>query len=321
MASSRASTPAGRRRTAKRDAAAKPASRKRPGTAHKPAGAKKAATKKAAPKAKAKPAPKPKPKSSRPKTARPKAAPATPGYLLSRSVTVAFVVGTLTLGLAAAYFFWFKNSSFVAVQKVTVDGIEGPEAAAVTGALTRSGEGMTTLNVDETVLASAVSGYPTVVAIQAEADFPHGLTVHVTDRPPVLNASDGGPPVPIAADGSILRGVDASDAGIPDIEVDALPVKGKLEGGPLALAQIAGAAPEPLRPLIDGLAINEGDGIEVTLEGGIPVMFGDPDAAQAKWAAVAAVLANPQVKTLTRLDVRVPERPSIGGAAPAETTG
>ena len=63
--------------------------------------------------------------------------------------------------------------------------------------------------------------------------------------------------------------------------------------------------------------MNEGDGIQVTLEGGIPVNFGDSDAAEEKWAAVAAILANPQVKTLTHLDVRVPERPSIGGAAPA----
>ena len=59
-----------------------------------------------------------------------------------------------------------------------------------------------------------------------------------------------------------------------------------------------------------------GDGIEVTLKGGIPVKFGDSDAAEEKWAAVSAILANPQVKTLTHLDVRVPERPSIGGAAP-----
>ena len=63
--------------------------------------------------------------------------------------------------------------------------------------------------------------------------------------------------------------------------------------------------------------MNEGDGIQVTLEGGIPVNFGDSDAAEEKWAAVSAILANPQVKTLTHLDVRVPERPSIGGAAPA----
>lgn len=322
MASSRASTPGGRRRTAKRDAAVKPAPRKRSAGTHKTSPAKKSAAQKAAPSAnpKARSAPKlkPKPKSAKPKSARPRAAPSPPGYLLSRALTVAFIAGTLALCLAAAYFFWFRDSSFVSVEKVTVDGIDGPEAEQVTAALTRAGQKMTTLNVDDGELAAAVTGFPTVVAIQSDSDFPHGLTVHVMGRPPVLNASDGGPAVPVAADGTLLHGVDASEAGLPAVQVESLPVKGKLEGEPLALAQVAGAAPEPLRPLIEGLAVNEGEGIEVTLEGGIPVKFGDSDAAEEKWAAVAAVLANPQVKTLTHLDVRVPGRPSIGGAAPEE---
>jgi cell division septal protein FtsQ len=235
----------------------------------------------------------------------------------SRAITIAFIVGTIALGLAAAYWFWFRDSSFVAVEKVTVEGMDGPEATQVTEALTRSAQKMTTLNVDEAELAAAVSRYPTVVAIETEADLPHGLTVEVTDRPPAVTASDGGPAVPVAGDGTLLHGVDASEEGLPAIQVESVPVKGKLDGEPLALAQVAGAAPEPLLPLIEGLAVDAGDGIMVTLEGGIPVKFGDPDELEGKWTAVAAVLANPQVKTLTHLDVRVPERPSIGGAAPA----
>ena len=201
-----------------------------------------------------------------------------------------------------------------------MEGMEGPETAQVTEALTKSAQGMTTLNVDESELAAAVSRYPTVTAIQAESDFPHGLTVVVTGRPPVLNASDGGPAVPIAADGTLLRGVAASES-LPAIQVESLPPKGKLEGEPLTLAAVAGAAPDELRPLIEALTVDSGEGVEVTLKGGIPVKFGDPDALEEKWTAVVAVLANPQVKTLTHLDVRVPERPSIGGAAPTPKTG
>jgi len=319
MASSRASTPAGRRRTAKRAPPGK-APRKRTAASHKSPAAKKPPAKKAAKKPVARKPPskaKAKPKSS---SQRPRASAATPGYGASRLLTVAIVVGTIAAGLAAAYWFWFKDSSFVAVEKVTVEGIEGPEAAAVAQALTRSGKKMSTLNVDEGELAAAVSGFPTVVAIQTETDFPHGLTVEVTGRPPVLNVSDGGPAVPVAADGTLLHGVDTSDAGLPAIEVESLPAQGKLEGEPLALAKVAGAAPEPLRPLIEDLTVDAGEGIEVTLKGGIPVKFGDPDAAGKKWTAVSAILASPQVKTFTHLDVRVPGRPSIGGAAPAEKT-
>lgn len=325
MASSRSSSASGRG-PARRTGAAKPPPRKRTGSSHKAAPAKKPAAKKAGPKAKPKPRPAPKAKPRRapkPKPVRAKAPGPKTAAVSRRSkpspLTVALVAGALVLGLAAAYLFWFKDSSLVGVEKVTVDGIDGPEEAQVTDALTRAGQGMTTLNVDETELAAAVSGFPTVVAIDTETDFPHGLTVHVTGRPPVLNASDGGPPVPVAGDGTLLRGVDTSEADLPALQVDSLPVKGKLEGQPLALAQVAGAAPEPLRPFIKGLAVNEGDGIEVTLKGRIPVKFGDPGEAERKWDAVAAILANPQVKTLTHLDVRVPDRPSVGGAAPEPT--
>ena len=41
---------------------------------------------------------------------------------------------------------------------------------------------MTTLDLDAAKLASAVSGFPTVASVSADASFPHGLTVHVTER-------------------------------------------------------------------------------------------------------------------------------------------
>jgi hypothetical protein len=53
----------------------------------------------------------------------------------------------------------------------------------------------------------------------------------------------------------------------------------------------------------------------VTMRGDIPIRFGTGAAASAKWAAAAAVLADPDLETLTYLDVRVPERPSVGGQA------
>jgi hypothetical protein len=53
----------------------------------------------------------------------------------------------------------------------------------------------------------------------------------------------------------------------------------------------------------------------VTLRGGIPVYFGTSAEASEKWAAAAAVLADPKLDSLTYLDVRVPRRPAAGGAA------
>jgi len=340
MASSRASTPAGRRRASKQSA-----HRKRAASSHSAGGQSQGARKASATRAKptsqkSKPkAAKPKAakhKAAKPRAAKPKAkkagaaglaraspraqkAPATTSR--PRGLRIAAAAAVVALGLGAAYLFWFRDSTFVVVERVTVEGIQGPEAEAVTAALSQRGQEMTTLNLDEEQLASAVSRFPTVVAIDAKPDFPHALTIQVTDRPPVLTATDGGTPVPVAGDGTLLRGVDTEDVALPSLQVDSLPVKGRLTGEPLALAQVAGAAPEPLRPLIEDLTVVAGDGIEVTLKGGIPVRFGDADAPEDKWAAVSAILADPQVKTLTHLDVRVPERPSIGGAAPPSRGG
>ena len=334
MASSGASTPAGRRRSGAKSAA-KPA-RKRPGSAHSRSGAPPARKPQPKPRAKPKAKSKPKPTQARqaagrkvkaPPKAKPSRRPARqPSRPLStrgsRTLTVALCLLVLAAGLGAAYFLWFRDSALVAVEEITVEGMEGPETQAVTDALTREGSEMTTLNVDEGALASAVSGYSTVLSVNSDADFPHGLTLHVTSLPPVMNATDGdGPPVPVAADGTLLPDVEADEGSLPTVTVPELPPLGKLEGEGLELAAVAGAAPDPLRPLIKKVSPDGPEGLEITLDGEVRAVFGDGSAAPEKWAALAAVLADSEVKTLTHIDVRVPERPAIGGAAPAQRGG
>ena len=174
MASSRASTPAARRRQQAQSARVR--GQKAPQRAKpKPKSPAKPKPKAQKQKTPAKPKPKPKPKVKAKAKAR--AAEAERRRRLPRPSSRAPSPWPRSwpsshLGLAAAYFFWFRDSSFVLVEKVTVEGMEGPEAEAVTAALTRAGSEMTTLNVDEEELATAVSRYPTVVSVDADADLP-----------------------------------------------------------------------------------------------------------------------------------------------------
>ena len=115
--------------------------------------------------------------------------------------------------LAAGYQLWFRSSSFVAVEQVTVAGMTGPERAAAEAALTKAAKDMTTLDVDVDALRAAVAGLATVVDVEADADFPHGLAITVHERPPVLIAAAGGRALPVAGDGTVLAGVDASGRG------------------------------------------------------------------------------------------------------------
>ena len=220
----------------------------------------------------------------------------------------------MLLVIALGYLAWLRDSGLVAIEKVQVVGIEGPEREAVTQELTRAASAMTTLNVDREALAKAVSGHPTVAGLDVDTHLPHGITVSVTERPPVLEVAAGKSSVLAAGDGTVLQGVDPAAAEVPSISVDALPAGGRLSGDALDMALVAGAAPKLLLPLIEGL--NPGaEGIDIELRGDIPVIFGPADRAEEKWDAIAAILADPRVKELTALDVRVPERPSVGGAA------
>lgn len=224
--------------------------------------------------------------------------------------------------LAAGYFAWLRDSSLVAVEQVRVEGLHGPEAEEATAALTESARSMTTLNVDEDELAAAVEAFPTVVAVSADADLLHGLAIEVTERPPALIVESGGEEIPAAGDGTLLRGVELGTGArrLPTIALRELPPSGTLEGEAREKAAILGAAPEPLRPMIEEVPFVPEHGVEVVLEGGIAVRFGPGERAAAKWAAVGAVLADPELDTLTYLDVRVPERPAVGGAGTFEPT-
>ena len=320
VATSRTSTPAAKRRAASRKAArgaprrgqtstprpkpkAKPAA-KRP--TPKRTAAKRPPAKRTAVKGRRAPA-----KGSRPRK------PAGRTRALPSLRTSLIVVAALALVLVGGYFAWLRNSSLVAVTEVEVGGLSSPDAPQIEEALTKAAADMTTLNVDQARLEKAVAGFPTVVSVSADPDLLHGLAITVNERPPALIAKAKDAEVPVSADGTLLTGLDLGEAaeGFPVLPVDQLPGSGKLEGEALAQAMVLGGAPAPLRPLIEGIAIEGERGVEVTMRGDIPIRFGTSENAAAKWAAAAAVLSDPKLETLTYVDVRVPQRPAVGGAA------
>lgn len=261
-------------------------------------------------------------RSSRTRTATPRRAPRRKPASRTRQATLLslsawrlwlLVAAIAAAALAITYFAWFRHSSFVAVENVKVEGVSSTDREQITAALTRAADGMSTLDVDASKLASAVNGFPAVASVTAHPDFPHGLTVEVTERRPALIASDGDRDVAVASDGSLLPGLALDGLSVPTIHVDQLPASGRLDGTALDETRVVGTAPAPLRPLIDGVATTDDYGIVATLKGGIDVRFGPVSKGREKWAAAAAVLADPKVTTLEYVDVQVPSRPAIGG--------
>lgn len=226
------------------------------------------------------------------------------------------------VALTSGYFFYLRDSSLVAVTDVQVEGVRSGDREAIIAALEEAGEEMTTLHLEADRLEAAVAAFPTVESVRADADFPHGLLIEVAERPPTVIAQADGREVPIADDGTVLAGLTATkELDLPVLRVQQLPASGRLEGEALDQALVVGATPEELRPLIESIDYAKDYGVVISMEGAIPIRFGPGARGAAKWAAAAAVLADPKLQSLSYVDVRVPERPAAGGATIALTTG
>ena len=224
------------------------------------------------------------------------------------------------LVLAAGYHFWLRDSSLVAVERVQVTGVTSADAARIRAALTTAGRSMTTLHVDREALDRAVAGYPVVRRLDVQPDFPHGLSVKVVEyRPAAIAVSDVGR-VPVAGDGTILRGVKV-EGSLPTVTVDgALGTGFLVDRGALGAAAVAGGAPAVLRARIAEVVRRGDDGYVAELRDGPELIFGPAIQLRAKWAAAARVLADLEARGASYVDLRIPDRPAVGGLAATTLT-
>jgi cell division protein FtsQ len=221
------------------------------------------------------------------------------------------VGGIVALVLILGYMLWLRDSSLVAVEEVKVEGVTA-DRERITAALVAAGDEMTTLHIRDDELRDAVTGFPTVATVSADADFPHDLTITVTERLPVAVAEIPEGQIGISEDGYLLRGLRFDPKELPSLEPGTItgPRLGT-EGG--SQAAILGAAPEEIA---DRLRSAEWDsergGVVVDLDGAPELRFGDGDRGEDKWRAVAAVLGDPDLGSSSYVDVSVPERPVSG---------
>ena len=144
------------------------------------------------------------------------------------------------------------------------------------------------------------------------------MRIEITERPPALMVKSGGDELAVAADGTLLTGVQAADPNtLPSLELEQLPAGEAQRRAARTRRWCSAPRRTAPAPLIEKVRVDEDYGMEVTLRGGIPIRFGSGAGASEKWAAAAAVLADPKLDGLTYVDVRVPERPRW--AAPAVT--
>jgi cell division protein FtsQ len=227
-------------------------------------------------------------------------------------VIVIVIVIAIALG---AGFWWFRDSSLVAVRQVRVTGVGGPQAARIRSALVAAAHNMTTLDVNMRQLHTAVAPFPDVKRLRVSTQFPHGMRIVVVQQLPVAVIADGGRRIAVAGDGTILHDAVASFP-LPVISVRVPPGGPRLTGYQLSEARLLGAAPFQLLGKIGSVSDNPVHGLVAALRNGPSIYFGGSDQLPAKWRAAIAVLASPGSDGAVYLDVTDPSRPAAG-AGPA----
>jgi cell division protein FtsQ len=221
-------------------------------------------------------------------------------------------IAAVAVILVAGYLVFLRNSSLFAIDEVEVSGLTANQER-ISAALVRAAEDMTTLHVRDDDLRKAVAGYPTVATLTTDTDFPHGLKIEVTERPPVAVAQIEGEQTSVSADGYLLTGIDFDPKELPALDADP-PEDGRLGPEGTAQAAILGAAPEELRPRLEEATWDlDRGGVVVDLDGAPELRFGEGDRASDKWQAVVTVLADRDLGSPGYVDVSVPGRPVSGG--------
>jgi cell division protein FtsQ len=223
------------------------------------------------------------------------------------------IVVVLLAGALIGGYFWVRDSSLASVDTVRIAGITGPEAPDVRAALEQAAREMTTLHVDEKRLRRAVAVYPQVKDLEVEAKPLHELRITVVERQPVALLSAGGQRVPVAGDGTLLRGR-VSSADLPAIKASALPA-GPTVTDPqeLRLLSVLSGAPEAMRRHVDRIEVDRTQLVAVLRGAGPQIVLGDWSRPHAKWVAAARVLGDSSSEGAGYIDVRLPERPAAGG--------
>jgi len=234
----------------------------------------------------------------------------------ARIVLVVLVVVPLVFG----GWLLLRDSSLVNVRQVEIVGLSGYYDHAARAALTDEALLMTTMHPDSDRLVSTLGQYVDVADLRVDSDFPHGLKISVDVRRAVATTRVGGRRVALAADGLVLA--TARDANLlPRFGLDSGTITdGQVSGSyQLAILQVLGAAPDVFGRRVKSARYGA-RGLTLVLNDGPILIFGDAKNAANKWKAAVAVLASPSTHGARYVDVRIAERPAVGGLGAAPVT-
>lgn len=223
------------------------------------------------------------------------------------------IAAALVAILVVGGWLWLRDSSLVAVRRVSVSGQSGPDAYRIRRALIAAARTMTTLDAGSGELLTAVAPYPAVKDVRVSTQFPHGMRIRVVEQIPVGAIAVGGRTIEVAGDGTLLH--DVSSATLPAIPLRVPPGGSRLtDPGALNAVAVLAVAPYQLLAHVRQVTTIAPHGVVAQLRSGPSIYFGDASQLQAKWLAASEVLADQGSAGAGYVDVTDPNRPAAGGA-------
>lgn len=214
--------------------------------------------------------------------------------------------------LLAGLFMLVRDTPLVEVREVAVTGLSQDYDQAAREAVIDEARNMTTLNFSTDRIEETLAEFADVAQVDVTRHIPHGVSIDVQIRRPVLLARVSGKTVLLAQTGEVM---DARylKSGVPKLDVTGRVVDGRLAGGKgLSAVKVLGAAPQALMAKVKNIRFGK-LGIVVGMEGGLDLYFGSAKGAASKWKDAATVLASGKASGAAYLDLRVPGRVAIGG--------
>ncbi|MFD0357022.1 cell division protein FtsQ/DivIB [Streptomyces sp. NPDC127110] len=253
----------------------------------------------------------------RPKSSKPpgRSGPRGTGRALPRRVRVLASLAAAVL-LAAGVTWALYGSSWLRVEKVTASGAEVLTPEQVLGAAAVP-VGAPLVSVDTDEIAARVRGrLPRIDSVDVVRSWPHGITLKVTERKPVLLIKKDGQFVEVDSSGVRFDTVRQAPAHVPVLELAAegSPSARRFDGERLLreAVGIAGSLPEAVSKETLQVTVRSYDSVVLQLTRGRTVVWGSGELGEAKGRALTALLkASPKAD---HFDVSVPTAPAVSGS-------
>lgn len=227
---------------------------------------------------------------------------------------VVVVVGSLGLGLLHSGFFEARHRQLTGA-------VHSPPGAVWAAARITSATPL--IDIDPASAARRIERLPWVARAEVHLDWPDRVDVSVTERVPVAVIGSGPSAVVVDRTGRVLATVasDPAAARLPVVRSAAGPALVGATVGQAADAglAVAAAVPSVLAGRVQAVTVGASGWVTAALSDGVSVVVGPPTELRAKFAALAAVLADP-VSDPTGpavVDVTDPEEPTVGPVSSA----